>query len=265
MLTAPPRMAVVGNSHVLTLLEGYQLVGGRLPAGLELSFIARGPQKIGYVVASPAGLERREPTGSLVDLVGELAATHLFVTWKGSQANLRGLLLSGPAFDVVLPADGERLPDPEIELVPCSAVEAYVRATLEGDEELALLIDRGLKRGAKVWLMGPPPALPVTAVRERLGNESHFAARLREIGISAADVQIVAAPVRVRLRTILLGVYREFAAAHGAGFCPPPSRVADEAGVLLPEFWGKDITHGSATYGAAYLQELLTLAVAARD
>jgi hypothetical protein len=254
-------MAVVGNSHVLTLLEGSQLGGGLLSSGLEITFIAQGPHRIGHAVASPAGLERREATGSMIDLLAESGATHIFVSWKGSQVNLRGLLLRGPAFDVVLPADVVPVANPEIELIPCAAVESYVRATLHGDEELAQLIDRG-KKHAKVWLMGPPPPLPELAVRERLGHESHFAARLSEIALTAADVRIVAAAVRVRLRSLLLGVYREFAAEHGAGFCPPPAHVADEAGLLLTRYWGQDITHGSAAYGAAYLQELVATAMA---
>lgn len=253
-------MTVAGNSHVLAIYEGYQLIRRRLPPALMLSFIARGQHKIGYAVGSAAAFERREPRGTLLDLVEESEPTHLFLTWKGSQVNIRGLLLEGPAFDVILPDEGGRSVDPEVELIPCSAVESYVRASLEGDEDLAQLIERGKQSGASIWLMAPPPALPDAAVRERLGNESHFVARLGEIGLSAADVRIVDEAVRVRLHTLLLGAYRQFAAGHGVGFCPPPSRVAGAAGTLLPECWGADITHGSAAYGAAYLDELVAVA-----
>jgi hypothetical protein len=259
------RIAVVGTSHVLTLFEGYEVIAGELPSTLELAFIAQGPLRIGHAVVSPAGFERREPTGTLVDMVGESGATHVFVTWKGSQVNIRGLLLQGPAFDVVLPADGERLADAGVELIPCSVVESYVRKTLDREDDLSRLIERAQRRGAKVWMLGPPPVLPEMAVRERLGSESHFAARLGEIGLTAADVFIVPEAVRVRLRELLLGVYREFASEHGAGFCRPPSAVADEAGLLLPRYWGKDITHGNAAYGAAYLRDLVTVAAANRD
>ena len=259
------RMAVVGTSHILTLFEGYPVIAGRLPSGLELSFIAQGPRRIGYAVASAAGFERRDPKGTLVDLVAELDATHVFVSWKGSQTNIRGLLLQGPPFDVILPADGQRLVGAGVEIIPCSVVETYVRSTLDRENDLVQLIDAANRRGAKVWLMGPPPPLPETAVRERLGYESHFAGRLREIGLTAEDVHVVDEAVRVRLHTLLIGVYQKFAAERGAGFCPPPSHVTDEAGLLLPQYWGKDITHGNAAFGAAYLRDLVTVALARSD
>jgi hypothetical protein len=170
--------------------------------------------------------------------------------------------LKGPAFDVVMAADGVRAVDAGTELIPCSAVESFFKTTLQREEMLSLLIGRGKELGAKMWLMAPPPPLPGPAVRERLEKEPHFAARLAEIGLTGADVSLVAEPVRVRLHTLLLGVYRRFAEERGAGFCPPPARVVDESGLLRAQFWGTDITHGSADFGAAYLEEIVGTAVA---
>ncbi len=255
-------MAVVGNSHVLTLFEGYEQMAGQLPPQLELTFIAKGQHRIGHAVGSSAGTKRRQLKGNFIDLVAQLDVSYVFVMWLGSQMNIRALLLQDRAFDVVLPEEGGRIIDPDVELIPCSVIETFVRNSLHTDPVLSQLIERAQGRGAKVWLMAPPPVLPDVAVRERLGSESHFATRLAEIGISAAEANILPEPARVRLRALLLNVYREFAAEHGAGFCPPPNRVADEAGVLLPQFWGRDITHGSAAYGAAYLHELVAVAAA---
>jgi hypothetical protein len=253
-------LALVGNSHILTMFEGYQLKRAQLPERLEITFIAKGQHRIGYAVGSPAGIERRQPSEGLLDLVEALAASQIFVMWLGSQVNIRGLLLRGPAFDVLLPTEGDRPIDAAVELIPCSAVEFLVRRTLDADRELSELIDRAQHRGAKVWLMAPPHVLPDQAIRQRLENESHFAARLRQFGLSAEDANIVPELVRVRLRRLLLAAYRGYASEHGAGFSPPPDRVADEAGMLLPQYWGNDITHGSAAYGAAYLQELVAVA-----
>jgi len=258
------RVAVVGTSHVLTMFEGCRLIRDELPAGLEVSFIAQGPRRLGYAVVSPRGVESREPAGTLAQLVGDSSASHVFVSWRGSQANVRGLLLQGPPFDVVLPGEEERAIEPGVELIPCSAVEVAIRATLDRDDQLPQLIAAAKRRGARVWMMVPPPALPEAAVRERLGHESHFAARLGDIGLSAADVIVVAEPVRVRLHTLLLRVYRKFAADHGAGFCPPPPAVADARGLLLPRYWGRDVTHGNADFGAAYLRTLVSVAAADR-
>jgi hypothetical protein len=252
---------MVGNSHILTLFEGYRLVAAELPPGWELTFIAKGQHRIGHAVGSAAGIRLRQVSGNFLDLVGELAAQDVFVMWLGSQMNIRGLLMDGPvAFDVVLPSDGDRIIDPGVELIPCSVVESVVRASLDRDPVLAQVIERVQQRGARAWLMAPPHALPDEAVRERMGNESHFAARLREIGRSPADAAILPDPARVRLRALLLTAYRDWAAEHGAGFCPPPERVADVDGLLLPQYWGKDVTHGSAAYGAAYLHELVSVA-----
>jgi hypothetical protein len=257
-------MAMVGNSHVLTLFEGYELIAGQLPPGWELTFIAKGQHKIGYAVGSQSGIRLRQLSGNFLDLVGEVSASDVFVMWLGSQMNVRGLLMEGPPFDVVLPSDGERIIDSAVELIPCSVVESMVRSSLDRDPVLAQVIDRVRSRGARAWLMAPPHALPRHAVRERMGNESHFATRLREIGRSATDASILPDPARVRLRTLLLCAYRDWAAAHGAGFCPPPDRVADTDGLLMSQYWGRDVTHGSAAYGAAYLHELVAVAAAQR-
>src|SRR5262249_36514830 len=129
------RFAVVGNSHVLTLFEGYQLIARELPA-CELTFIAKGRHKIGQAVAGPSGIEWPDPGGDLVERVARLDVADVFVMWRGSQVNIRGLLQQGPAFDVVLPDDPDRAFDPDIELIPCSAIESVVRSTLDTDEEL---------------------------------------------------------------------------------------------------------------------------------
>lgn len=251
------RIALVGNSHVLTLFEGYPLISGQLPADLELTFVAQGQHKIGYARATSGQITQEFPRRTLVELVCELEAPDVFAMWLGSQINIRALLLEGPRFDAVLPTDGVRFIDPDVQVIPCSAIESFVRRTLDEAVELLEIVDTSRRRGARVWLLAPPHPLPEAAVRERLGKESHFATRLTDIGVSAVDVGIVPGAVRVRLRKLLLKAYADFAADHCAGFCPPPDHVADAEGMLTPGYWGKDITHGSAAYGAAYLQELV--------
>ena len=254
------RAAIVGNSHVLTFLEGFRLLRERLPPGLELTFAAQGPKRVGCAIGSASGLEERHPAGTLAELVSELAADDVFLIWRGSQANVRALLLQGPAFDLLLPAEGERVPDPGAELIPVSVFESVMRDTLDRDADLPGLLAAARRGGARVWLLGPPPPLPEAAVRERLEHEPHFKARLREIGVAPAGARIVAEPTRVRLHAVLLDVYRGFARDSGVGFVAPPPGTAGPDGLLPPACWGGDITHGGPRYGAAYLEELLALA-----
>ncbi len=252
----------MGNSHVLALFQGFEEIHAALPENVELTFIARGRYKIGYAAGSAAGYTVSSPAGTLADLMAGANPTHVFVVWQGNQVNVRALLLlDGPPFDVVLPEDGERALDPDVQLIPTSAVRAHVRASLE-DAELTELLVRAAGLGARAWLIGPPPPLPEAAVRERLNQEAHFADRLVATGLDAAGVAIVPEAVRVRLRALLLEAYRDFAVERGVGFCPPPASVADEAGLLLRRCWGRDITHGNGAYGAAYLERIVATALA---
>src|SRR5262249_58805513 len=98
------------------------------------------------------GARIRQVDGNLLDLAGEQPARDVFVMWLGSQVNVRGLLLQGRAFDVVLPADGDRIIDPNVQLIPCLAVVSLVRRTLDRDPVLTQLIERAREGGARVWL-----------------------------------------------------------------------------------------------------------------
>jgi hypothetical protein len=260
------RIAVVGNSHAVTLIEGSREIAGHLPVGVHMSFIAQidGGQFVEshrwFVTLSAAGFERREWQGTLTDVVTQSDLTHLFILWRGNQLSIRATLLDGPEFDVVLPSDLDRPPDPGVEVIPCSVFQTIVRTSLANDRDLGDLISTSHRSGAHLWMLAPPPLLPDQAVRDRLTQQPQFVARLSQLGLAPDEVRLVPSRVRARLRSLLLDVYSDFAAEQGVGFIPPPMASSDDAGMLLPEYWGPDVTHGNAAYGAAYLRELLRVA-----
>lgn len=251
---------MVGNSHAVTLIHGSPGVAGDLPAGMSVSFIAKTDKRRWHVTASAAGFERHEWTGTVADVVSQANARHVFLLWRGNQLIIRGLLLDGPEFDVVLPSDAEPA-EPTVRLIPCSALESYVRATLSGDDDLQQVLDASRRSGAHLWMLAPPPLLPDVAIRERLAQQPQFASRLEQLGLAADNVRLVPARVRLRLQGLLLGVYRAFAAEQGAGFIPAPAEAFDDAGMLREEYWGTDVTHPHPDYGAAYLRKLFDVAL----
>jgi hypothetical protein len=260
------RIAVVGNSHAVTLIEGSREIAGHLPAEVHMSFIAQidGGEFVKshrwFVTLSAAGFERCEWQGTLSDVVTQSDLTHLFVLWRGNQLSIRATLLDGPEFDVVLPSDLDRPADPRVEVIPCSVFQSIVRTSLADDRVLGDLISASRRSGARLWMLAPPPLLPDQAVRDRLAQQPQFVARLSQFRRAPDDVRLVPSRVRARLRSLLLDVYSDFAIKQGVGFVPPPMESSDDAGMLLPKYWGTDVTHGNAAYGAAYLREVLRVA-----
>lgn len=247
---------MIGQSHSLALLEGASSLGTDLPDGLEISFVADWRGTLLRAKVSSAACERSEPTTDLRCLSEAAAAAYVFLLWWGNQVNLRALLQVGPPFDVVLPTDTEA-PEPEAELVPCSAVEAYVRKSLAGDGVLPDVLAQAHEHGSSVCFLAPPPPLPSEAVRDRLAQSPHWMPVLDELGLRAADAEIVADRVRVRLRALLLEEYESFASDHGASFLLPPQEATDDAGLLREEFWSTDVSHANPLYGVLYLRQLL--------
>ena len=171
--------------------------------------------------------------------------------------NVRALLLTGPAFDLILPSDREYAENPEVQLIPYGVVESFIRNSLEHDDELIEVLTALRNKFVRACLLGPPPPLPESAVRTRLGQSPYFVEAMQQMSLTIDDAIIVSDPVRSRLYSVLLETYASFATAHGVDFVPPPTAALTEDGMLASAFWGEDVTHGNALYGAAYMDELL--------
>ena len=257
------KILIAGHSHVLALLRGYEIRLGRcdLPSDLELIFLLTDfPGAVVQCRSSSGGVMDHHLLAPVPAVVDEIEPTHVALMWSGNQLNVRALLLTGSSFDVVLPSDNEIPIDPAVELVPCSVVESYVRNTLDGDAVLGNLLVGAAARDAAVCLLGPPPPLPESAVRERLAQSPHFAAVMSQMHLAVAEAQIVPDDVRRRMRTIAIDAYRKFAQSRGAEFLPPPVAAADDTGMLGAPYWGTDATHGNGEYGAMYLEDVLAWA-----
>jgi hypothetical protein len=250
------QVAVIGQSHTLALLEGVAFLANRAATGVEVAFIADYRGTVVRALATESGFERLQPTNDLRTLVEAAASPQVFLLWWGNQISIRALIAIGPPFDVVLPSDTDQ-PNPAAEIVPCSAIQRYVRGSLDNDGLLPDVLTRAKAHAAELCFLAPPPPLPRHAIRERLAQSPHWVDVLDELGLSAADAPIVPDRIRARLNTLLLDVYESFAASHGATFLAPPDGVVDEMGMLREEYWGNDASHGNPAYGALYLEKVL--------
>lgn len=254
-LWAVRRVAVVGQSHCLSLLQGAEASWAELPAGFEITFVVadwRGT--ILRAVASRDGLERKATTTDQSELFGSIGADDLCLAWWGTQMQIRALLQVGEPFDVLLPGNGARRVDGE--LIPYVAVEGYVRGTLDSDPVLSKLLSEAAGRR---WLLAPPAPLPEPAVRSRLARSPHFVGVLEQLGMRADEAVIVPEAVRVRLRQLLVETYREFGRDHDATLIDAPQGSSDAEGLLKEEYWSTDVTHANAAYGRLYLFRLLEI------
>ncbi len=172
--------------------------------------------------------------------------------------NLRALISTGQPFDVLLPTtDAAYSIDPAVELIPCSVVESYVRNSLVNHSTLDELHEAATVMKLPVSLLGTPPPLPESAVRERLMNEPHMVGVMSEAGMGASDAVIVPDRVRATLWKILISTYKDFAAERAYQFLELPDSMVDSQGMLESDYWGEQATHANEKYGAAALDTII--------
>jgi len=254
------RIIVIGQSHVRALLDGYESLTRAHQAKsdeVEASFVVSRPDQVVLTRWKNDGFVRDKPKKSLTDVVASVDPTRIVLAWGGNQMSLRALVATDRPFDVLLPtADPQAPVDPGIELIPCSVVDGFVRKRIEGNDILRELTVESARRNRPVGMLVPPPPMPESAVRERLGDEPHFIRVLEHLHKDATDVPIVPDPVRQRLWTLMAGAYRSFAAGNGLDILEPPADAFDDSGMLASAYWGRDATHANAAYGASALKKV---------
>jgi hypothetical protein len=197
-------------------------------------------------------------TGSWADVIPPLVdnARIAIMVLGGNEIPISALIAKGSEFDVVLGDIPEDDRPPSAEIVPCSAVSMHFRKALFCTEHTEF-VEQCQRRGTRTALLGPPPQLPTEAVRERLLGEEFFRDKLEELGLTPTDVRLVPDAVRNRLWRLQTGTYRSFAAEHSLSFIPPPESTKDSNGMLAPTYWGSDVAHPNAEYGAQYLKRIV--------
>ena len=102
-----------------------------------------------------------------------------------------------------------------------------------------------------VFQLDSPPPIP---------SEAHLRASPGGFGAIFARDGIVPAATRHRVWQAHSAAMAAICAEAGAHLLPVPATMQDARGMLIPEAWAADPTHGNATYGAAVLAEVARLA-----
>lgn len=267
---ATARLLMVGHSHLGAFLRVFTPdpddPSVEVPDGLHVEFVRVGKQRAIALTPGPDG-----PTSSILGgwregaqtlasevarLAGSMDADAVALAWRGNEMNVRGLFATGPAFDVILPGDLSPVTE-GAELLPYTALAGYTRRWLDEDEGLRLVIDAVRSAGVeRVLLLSPPPPRgDDDAVLARLPDDTFLAKRARSMGFEPHDVPLTPAPVRRRLWSVLVQVYRGYAQDHAITFLGSPAAAADDDGLLAVGYQA-DITHGNVRYGRLYLDAI---------
>jgi hypothetical protein len=249
---------------MIPLLGGYEQQISSNPSRfdeVDISFIRRRKGDQMLIEWRDDQFIRQRKKQSLAKLVQGARPTHLALVWGGNQMNVRAHISDSRPFDVLLPTDTETAIDPAVELIPCSAVESYVRSSLVNHETLQELQDAATTMGLPVCMMETPPPLPAAAIRERLLNEPYWVGIMRELGISASDARIVPDSVRAKLWQLLISTYKTFAAERDYEFLELPDTMVDSHGMLESKYWGTDSTHANTEYGSTSLEIIVHWAI----
>lgn len=218
--------------------------GNRLPASLAVSFIQlltpRYRPSFAEGVLNPAIVE---------DLRTEMDAAEIAVSCLGGNAHsIFGLLNHPQPYDFVF--NGEPLMD-DRRIVPRGLVRAALKgqmsASLKVFAALRSLIDRKM-----IHCESPPPIPSESHIRAHSGT---FAKRIGELGVAPASF-------RLKLWKLQSEIYREFCAANDIEFLPVPAAVFGADGLMSPQAWGADPTHGNAWYGEQVILQLASHASA---
>jgi len=266
-MTAVPASAetqgvvLIGHSHVAVLLRGLKVCVERGDlddySNFEFSSIFLDTSAI-RVTENKRDEFGHLVTGSWADVMSSLLddARIAILVLGGNEIQISGLIAIGSEFDIVLEDTPEDDRPPSVEIIPCSAVSMHFRKTLYHPDHIEF-VEQCRRRGTKTALLGPPPQLPAEAIRERLPSEVFFQSKLEELGLTPADVRLVPDAVRNRLWRLQIGIYESFAAEHNLSFIPPPRNTMDSHGMLARTYWGSDVGHPNAEFGAQYLRQIV--------
>jgi nicotinamidase-related amidase len=249
----PARPVGIGHSHLEALRDAWATrdqPGTEHPAGHFLQMLA--PEYNPNL--SPDATLNPALRAALDEALSAKGATPvLFDCISGNEYHFIGLTNHPRPFDFALAARPDLPPQTGAEIIPA----ALMRATLHAHIAPALATMTALRRATDlpIWHVQSPPPLPDNDYIRQ--NASVFAAQIAEHGVAPASL-------RMKLWLLQSEIYRAHCEAIGIRFVPVPAAVCDAAGFLLRAGWVWDPAHSNAWYGAHVLDQLESLAAAAR-
>jgi hypothetical protein len=162
----------------------------------------------------------------------------------GNEHNILGLVRHPRPFDFVLPEQEDLPLDEGAEILPYQLVVETVRRQIKVYKLLRVL--RDLHNGPMVEVESPPPVPSADHIH---AYPKTFADEINNRGVASRFLRYKL----WRVRSVLV---REFCETIGVEFLRVPSEALDAEGMLLPEGWNADPTHGNAWYGSCILRAL---------
>jgi hypothetical protein len=248
------QLLIVGHSHV----NSYGGHSGRSQDDYEMNPIdeSRGFWRIGG----------HYNNDGYWDAAVELAKTfRMAICWQGNQHWTNFMFLERP-FDFALASHPEMVVDRSVELVSERQVREHFQPHMSYHLENDVLTRMLATGGQRPVVLGtPPPKGDEEAIRRAMQSESFFATLASDLGLDPDKVPLAPPYFRLKLWFLVQQMMRETADRLEVEFWPVSASTMTEEGYLRPEYWGMDVTHANAAYGALMLDEYEKRLVALRE
>ncbi len=233
---APLKILVLGHSHITALAKAF-LQG---EPGVSMDFVLLNNPEYQPPLSDeglhPAILEKIHAAraGLHVSLLG------------GNDHSIIGMLNHPRRFDFVLPEAPDLPVDETAEILPAGLLLAHL-AQRVAPHLAVLALYRAAVPGRLVHVESPPPIPSEAHIRAHPGV---FREMIEERGVSPGLL-------RYKFWRLHSELYARECARIGVEFLPAPEAMRDEQGMMRPEAWNPDPTHGNALYGRHVIGSLL--------
>jgi hypothetical protein len=164
----------------------------------------------------------------------------------GNEHNALSIVQVDPKYDFVPARDPQASVDPDAQFIPEGVIRETLRGTMTQSVTTLSLIKATTQR--PVVAVAPPPPLPRQRVLECPKEFLGFF-DLRNLSEDR---------IRRKMWLSQLSLMEEICREWQITFVEPPREALDPNGMLAPEFWGKDASHGNDAYGKRMICHILS-------
>lgn len=236
---------VVGHSHIYALMRAHQGVGRDWSNGrADCRFVELLAPEFQPVRVRGRGRGKQLNPALLDALANGGPYDGLLSCIGGNNHNLIGLLDPPVAYDFVLPEQPDLPLRPGAMVVPVALVRARLARSMANIlSELKLV--RDALGDVPAYHLESPPVIP---------SEDHIRQHPSYFSKALKKRQVAPASLRYKLWRLQSAKLAEACAANDILFTPVPRTTQDGDGMMRPEYWNPDPSHGNEAYGAVVLK-----------